>query len=156
MTFFIVVLLFQWFSTADDGSVTWFGNTNQAAGSLLLDARTTSPPEMTTIKLSFLQWCVENAHLIVLDGFRDGVAGGLKNVTAILNKEIASATAASKLLRDMMLQAGWIEVENSQTLQLPDKPRNILEQQEAQAYSLRLANVRAALSAYEFDNAAPS
>ena len=107
---------------------------------------------MTTIKLSFLQWCVENAHLIVLDGFRDGVAGGLKNVTAILNKEIASATAASKLLRDMMLQAGWIEVENSQTLQLPDIPRNILEQQEAQAYSLRLANVRAALSAYEFDN----
>ena len=109
---------------------------------------------MTTIKLSFLQWCVENAHLIVLDGFRDGVAGGLKNVTAILNKEIASATAASKLLRDMMLQAGWIEVENSQTLQLPDEPRLCLEQQETQAYNLRLAQVQAVLRQREFANEA--
>lgn len=117
----------------------------------MLDARTTNPTEMTTIKLSFLQWCVENAHLIVLEGFRDGVPGGLKNVTAILNKEIASGTAASKLLRDMMLQAGWVEVEDSQTLQLPQGPREFLKEQETQAYNTRLEQVRAALAG-NYDN----
>ena len=110
----------------EDGSVTWYGNVNNDSA-LLLDVRTTSPPEMNVIKKSCLQRLVQVAHLLVVDGFNKNQPGGLYFMIKEINKELVKNTAAAPGIKKWCLDSGMEEVDGSNKVQLPDCSRIPIE-----------------------------
>ena len=94
---------------------------------LLLDVRDTTPSEMTLVKQVCLQWLVQRAHLIPVDGFFNNEVGGLQEMVDLLNTEIEKGGPAVNSIRTWWLCGGLEPIEGKQTLQLPQVPREAIQ-----------------------------